>query len=90
MFCFFRSIKKLKQALPLTPNKRAGVLSAHVECKIISKSPEVEKIHASFAIRNVQEVITSVKHKRNGEAKAALNILTSSVSGKIYSKEREQ
>jgi hypothetical protein len=30
----------------------------------------------------VQEVITSVKHKRNGEAKAALNILTSSVSGK--------
>jgi hypothetical protein len=34
------------------------------------------------AIRNVQEVITSVKHKRNGEAKAALNILTSSVSGK--------
>jgi hypothetical protein len=31
---------------------------------------------------NVQEVITSVNHKRNGEAKAALNILTSSVSGK--------
>jgi hypothetical protein len=45
LFCFFRSIKKLKQALPLTPNKRADVLSAHVECKIISKSPGVEKIH---------------------------------------------
>ena len=48
MFCFFRTIKKLKQALPLTPNKRADVLSAHVECKIISKWPGVEKIHASF------------------------------------------
>ena len=95
MFCYFRSIKKLKQALPLTPNKRAAVLSAYVECKRISKSPGVEKFHASFeesvekiAIRNVQEVITSVKHKRNGEAKAALNILTSSVSGQNISERK--
>jgi hypothetical protein len=42
--------------------------------KRIAKSPGVEKFHASFeesvekiAICNVQEVITSVKHKRNGE-----------------------
>ncbi|CAC5414326.1 unnamed protein product [Mytilus coruscus] len=33
----------------------------------------------------IQDVITSVKHKRNGEAKAALNILTSSVSGENIS-----
>ncbi|CAC5416205.1 unnamed protein product [Mytilus coruscus] len=38
-----------------------------------------------MAIRNIQDVITSVKHKRNGEAKAALNILTSSVSGENIS-----
>ena len=42
----------------------------------------LKKALKKIAIRNAQEVITSVKHKRNGEAKAALNILTSSVSGK--------
>lgn len=89
---FSRSIKKLKQALPITPNKRAAVLSAYVDCNRILKSPGVKKIHDSFeesvekmAIRNIQDVITSVKHKRNGEAKAALNILTSSVSGENIS-----
>ncbi|CAC5424929.1 unnamed protein product [Mytilus coruscus] len=87
-----RSIKKLKQALPITPNKRAAVLSAYVDCNRILKSPGVKKFHDSFeesvekmAIRNIQDVITSVKHKRNGEAKAALNILTSSVSGENIS-----
>ena len=86
------SIKKLKQALPITPNKRAAVLSAYVDCNRILKSPGVKKFHDSFeesvekmAIRNIQDVITSVKHKRNGEAKAALNILTSSVSGENIS-----
>ncbi|CAC5422370.1 unnamed protein product [Mytilus coruscus] len=87
-----RSIKKLKQALPITPNKRAAVLSAYVDCNRILKSPGVKKFHDSFeesvekmAIRNIQDAITSVKHKRNGEAKAALNILTSSVSGENIS-----
>ncbi|CAC5397652.1 unnamed protein product [Mytilus coruscus] len=84
--------QKLKQALPITPNKRAAVLSAYVDCNRILKSPGVKKFHDSFeesvekmAIRNIQDVITSVKHKRNGEAKAALNILTSSVSGENIS-----
>ncbi|CAC5381040.1 unnamed protein product [Mytilus coruscus] len=87
-----RSIKKLKQVLPITPNKRAAVLSAYVHCNRILKSPGVKKFHDSFEesvekmpIRNIQDVITSVKHKRNGEAKAALNILTSSVSGENIS-----
>ncbi|CAG2227088.1 unnamed protein product [Mytilus edulis] len=82
--------QKLKQALPITPNKRAAVLSAYVDCNRILKSPGVKKFHDSFeesvekmAIRNIQDVITSVKHKRNGEAKAALN--TSSVSGENIS-----
>ncbi|XP_071122993.1 uncharacterized protein [Mytilus edulis] len=84
-----RSIKKLKLALPVNSVKRAAVLSAYVDEKRTMKSPAVEKFRSSIekekietsAIQSIKEIITSVKHKRNKDAIASLQLVASAVSG---------
>ena len=71
---FFRSIKKLKTALPSSPKERTACLSAYVDKRRVTLSAGVQTFDVSLpvslsveeaAIDNIRELVESVKHQRS-------------------------
>ena len=54
---FFRSLQKLRKALPSTPVKRAAVLSAYTDPKRIPSSPAVQKFHVDSSYNTTDSAL---------------------------------
>lgn len=81
-----RAIKRLKDSLPKSPNKRSAVLSTYLS-KRSPDSPTVLVLKSTFSplettvIDNIKEVIQSTKMKRSKNALSVMHAVTASVSG---------
>ena len=94
----FRSLQKLKAALPRTPQKRAAVLSAYMDAKRVHSSPAVKHMHKTGAVQSsslekscvddVKVVLDNMKMKRDNETRTAVNILKSAVNGERVRKNK--
>ena len=96
-----RALKKLKNALPRTPAKRAGTIAAYLESK---KSPAVQTLRKSKIVSSPEDVtelklgesviedlrhsLNNKKRKRSDENRIELNTIMSSVCGESVSKNK--
>ncbi|XP_062600261.1 uncharacterized protein LOC134261881 [Saccostrea cucullata] len=97
----WRALRKVKESLPSTPQKRATILS---ECTKDPNSPTVkilrdmnvitspeEKVeHAtnSAIIENLQEIISTTKKQRSKTAVTVMEVITTSVSSEKINKKQ--
>ena len=94
MYTFFRSLQKLRKALPSMPVKRAAVLSANTDPKRIPSSPAVQKFHVdssynttdSACLKDIKEMVDSMKHKRDNASRTTVKILASAINGESVKK----
>lgn len=90
----YRAVRKLKEALPLSPYRRAATVAAYLsntkspsvkklhECKIIPSPEEVRDRKLGDAVlRDIKETVSCARLKRSDDARAAMTLLTASVSG---------
>ncbi|CAC5405675.1 unnamed protein product [Mytilus coruscus] len=98
-----RALKKLKQSLPLTPNRRTAVMASYLSSK---KSPTVSNlekmnvvvtpedkndIHLGKAvIHDLREIVDKTKLLRTDGARTAISIITASTNGSNVQNEKKK
>ena len=91
-----RAMRKLKNALPTTPNKKTALLVSYLDSKShrsptietlqnlnVVVSPEEQNVNqlGKAVLNDIRNVVSSTKHRRSDDARIAKNIITASVSG---------
>lgn len=89
-----RALKKFKNNLPTTPNKRAAVLTSYLNSHnsptvnylqglhIISSEENITTLKmAESVIGDIKDAIHSTKKKRNDDSRATINIMSAAIAG---------
>lgn len=80
-----RLLKKIKDIVPGSPNTQKKIFRSVITPE---KCQPSEKSINDMIASNVKDMVTSLKRRRSDEARAALNILTASVSGENLQESR--